>query len=125
MDNSKSNNVSKGIISEDIAIEFLTSSGYDLLEVNWRSKRAEIDIIAKDGDVLVFVEVKSRSTAFFGDPARAVDHKKRKLLVAAATSYMDSIGYDWKIRFDIITIILRTKEDFTLEHYKDAFFPSL
>ena len=125
MKTDKSKNVLKGIIGEDLAMEYLISNGYKIEQINWRSKKAEIDLIAKDGNVLVFVEVKLRSTSLFGNPERSVGAKKKKLLVAAATSYMDSIEYEMAIRFDIITIIYRSNNDFSLEHYKDAFFPGI
>jgi putative endonuclease len=117
--------IEKGKLGENIALEYLIKNDYKILETNWRSGKAEIDIIAMDGDVLVFFEVKSRSTDFFGMPENAVNTKKEKLLVAAATSYMYEISYDWKIRFDIISIILRSANDFEFHHFRDAFFPGL
>ncbi len=118
-------NFIKGRHAEQIAIEFLLKKGLQILAVNWRSHRAEIDIVAKDQNVLVFVEVKSRSSDFFGSPELAVNNKKKKLIVAAATSYMYSVGYDGEIRFDIISIILKSDKYFDLNHYEDAFFPGI
>ena len=117
--------VKKGMDAEDRAVEFLHHCGYQILEKNWRTGHLELDIIAKDGDVLVFVEVKSRATKKFGDPALSVSREKQKRLISAASRYMESIGHDWMIRFDIITLIVRSKDDFELEHFKDAFFPGL
>jgi putative endonuclease len=115
----------KGSYTEHIAFKFLVSLGYDIHAVNWRRSKAEIDIIAQHGKTLVFVEVKSRSSDDFGDPALAVSKRKQKLLVSAATLYMDEIKYDRDFRFDIITVIGYNESSLSIEHYKDAFFPGL
>ncbi|MBK8699249.1 MAG: YraN family protein [Saprospiraceae bacterium] len=114
---------SKGNKGESIALDFLQKAGYDILATNWSAHKAEIDIIAKINDQLVFVEVKTRRSP--SSPETAVTHRKQKLIASTAAQYMESINYDWKIRFDIITIIYRSREDFTLEHFVDAFFPGL
>lgn len=114
--------VELGKQGERISIDYLLKAGYSILEQNWRFSRAEIDIIAKDGEVLVFIEVKTRSTDFFGDPALAVNAQKQKLLTDAAGAYMEHISHDWEIRFDIISVIIKS-EGHDLKHYKDAFFP--
>lgn len=117
------NSRSKGNKGEDIAVDFLIKSGYEILEVNWAANKAEIDIIAADEDNLVFIEVKTRLSHHA--PEEAVTKRKQKLIVSAATQYMESISYDSKIRFDIISIQFQTEEDFKLTHFKDAFFPGL
>jgi len=108
---------------EKIASEYLKKEGYALLEKNWRFSRAEIDLIAKEGEILVFVEVKALSYAFYKRPEEAVTATKEALIMDAAQRYMEKIGHEWEIRFDIISIILdknlKIKE---LEHFKDAFF---
>lgn len=110
-----------GNIAEDLAQDYLQRSGYEILERNWRFSRAEIDLICKKDEVLVFVEVKALSDAK-GDPQRAVTPYKQALLVDAANEYMRSIDYDWEIRFDIISIVLNEGELVEMNHYKDAFF---
>jgi putative endonuclease len=117
-----SKHINLGALGEKIGRDYLLGKGYTILEQNWRYSRAEIDIIAKEGEVLVFVEVKTRSTALFGEPALAVTPKKQALLVDAASAYMERIQHEWEIRFDIISIVM-TDKDHDLEHYKDAFFP--
>ena len=72
---------------EDIAKNLLLKKGYEILECNWRNGRAEIDIIAKDKDVLVFVEVKTRRTRKFGHPEENVDRKKIQNLMNAAEEF--------------------------------------
>jgi len=114
--------IETGNKGESIAKAYILEQGYQLLEENWRFSRAEIDLIAMDGEVLVFVEVKTRSTTLFGAPELAVTEKKQNLLADAANVYMEQINHDWEIRFDIITIILKPKTH-QLKHFKDAFFP--
>jgi putative endonuclease len=110
---------------EAIAAEFLEANGFRILESNWRHRRLEVDLIGMDGDVLVIVEVKTRSTSFFGEPESFVDKKKEELLARAATEYMHKINHDWAIRFDVVSIILKNENDWEIKHIKDAFFPGL
>lgn len=114
-----------GQIGESLASDFLVKAGFIILETNWRFSRAEIDIIAKDRDVLVFVEVKTRSSTNFGKPESFVTFKKEKLLVDAASAYMEMIQYEWEIRFDVIGILLKKDKTPQISYYKDAFFPRL
>lgn len=107
---------------EAIAAAYLAAQGWEILERNWRFSRAEIDIIAKEGKVLVFVEVKTRSTDYFGKPEEFVSFRKEQLMTDAAGVYMEKTSHDWEIRFDIISVILKG-EQHRLEHFRDAFFP--
>ena len=120
-----SNNQIIGKRGEDKAAQFLENQGYTIIERNWRFKKAEIDIIAKIEQMLVFVEVKSKSYTYFGQPEESVSEKKEKLILDAANAYMLEIGHDWEIRFDIIAIVFNEDQSFELNHYKDAFFPSI
>ena len=110
---------------EALACTFLSEKGYELLETNWRYKRAEVDIIAKDGKILVFIEVKTRSTDYFGAPEAFITDKKKRLLSDAASAYMEEIGHDWEIRFDYVSVIYKDKGNFYLKHFEDAFFLGL
>jgi putative endonuclease len=113
-----------GKIGEQAAAEFLIQKGYRIAERNWRSGRAEIDIIAWLGDqCLVFVEVKTRSSEGFGGPEAAIDRAKMDRMARIAGIYMDSIGYDWAIRFDTIAVILSGDKIIEIRHVEDAFFP--
>ncbi len=107
---------------ERIAADYLTALGWDILERNWRFGRAEVDIIAREGKVLVFVEVKTRSSLRFGPPEAFVSPYKEVLLTDAAGMYMEKIGHDWEIRFDIIAVLLQG-DQYRIEHFRDAFFP--
>jgi putative endonuclease len=117
----QSSHILKGKNGENLALEYLVKSGFEILETNWSANKAEIDIIYKEGDELVFVEVKTRETEL--SPEKSVTYRKQKLIASAASQYMESIQYEWKIRFDIIAIVHHTNENFTIMHYKDAFFP--
>lgn len=108
---------------EKLAVKHLVENGYTLLETNWRFKRAEIDIIAKKDEVLIFVEVKTRNYTYYGHPSEFVTQKKESMVMDAAQRYMETIDYSWEIRFDIITVILTKSGDCKkLEHFEDAFF---
>jgi len=108
---------------EELAVSFLEKKDYQILETNWRYRRAELDIIAMDGKILVFVEVKTRNNNNYGEPEIAVDQKKENLLASAGAAYMREIKHDWEIRFDIISIIYKNEQSFTIKHFEDAFFP--
>lgn len=114
-----------GKSGEALARQHLEEQGYRILEANWRYRRAEVDLIAMDGKALVFVEVKTRSSDAFGKPEEFVTSYKEKLIVEAAIAYMEAIGHDWELRFDIISILFRSESDYQLKHIPDAFFPGL
>lgn len=110
-----------GELGEDLAVEELEKNGYEIVERNWRYKKAEIDIIARKDEVLAIVEVKTRSSDYFGDPQDFVNTKKIKMLVEAVNEYVNSKDLDVEVRFDIIAIIIN-QNNLTLEHLEDAFF---
>lgn len=110
---------------EALAVEWLRQKGFDILEQNWRFSRAEVDIIAFHDDMLVFVEVKTRSSQEFGHPASFVNLKKRRFLADAAQEYMQEVEHDREFRFDIISVILPPGGKARIEHFPDAFFPGL
>lgn len=110
---------------EDLAVTHILREGLVLLERNWRYKRAEIDIIAREGEVLVFIEVKTRSYADFGLPEEMINKRKQKFLTDAAMAYMRSIGHEWEIRFDILSVLGKPGGNIDIRHFRDAFFPGL
>jgi len=110
---------------EKLAANYLEAEGYTIVARNWRINRAEVDIVAEKAGTLVFVEVKTRSTAYFGPPEVFVTPKKQALLAAAAAAYMHLHGHEWAFRFDVISIVLPKGEAAVLEHFEDAFFPGL
>jgi putative endonuclease len=109
--------------AEDAACGYLKELGYEILERNWRFRKAEIDIIAKDPacDILVFLEVKSRSYTSFGYPESAVMEKQQKLITDAAAAYMDEVSYAWAVRYDILGVEFDNKGAALIRHFKDAF----
>lgn len=116
--------IDTGKLGEAAAVAFLEKKGWKIAELNWRAGRGEIDIIAWEHErVLVFVEVKTRKGEGFGGPEAAVDAKKQDLLARTAGAYMESIDYDWEIRFDIVAIVLRNGLVEDIRHLEDAFFP--
>jgi putative endonuclease len=109
---------------EELATVFLEEEGYKILHRNWRFGKDEIDIIAQTDKFLVIVEVKTRSTDYFGDPEEAVDKQKQRFLVRAADVYIKQKEIDLEVRFDIISIIFE-KGTHTIRHIEDAFYPTL
>ncbi len=110
---------------EEIAEMLLRERGFTILATNWRHKHLEMDIIAKDGDVLVFVEVKTRSYDYFGKPEEFIDKKKEQHLARAAAEYMQQTGHDWAVRFDVVSVLLKNENEWQVEHIPDAFFPGI
>ncbi len=109
---------------EDLAHRYLKNAGFSVLARNYRPNAGEIevDIVARDGETLVFVEVKTRSTAEFGSPDRAIDPEKQKRIIAAARSYALRSGTDWsKVRFDTVSIVFGVQP--SIVHQQDAFYP--
>jgi putative endonuclease len=109
---------------EELAVGYLREQGYTILATNFRAGRNEIDIVARDGDTLVIVEVKSRQSNFFAEPEYSVTKDKQKALIRAANSYIYRNNIDLETRFDIVAIILNN-EEVHINHLKDAFYPTL
>jgi len=107
-----------GTEAEAAACRFLEGEGFTITERNWRGKGGEADIVARKGDLLAFVEVRSRENALFGRPEESVDLAKRRRIVRAARHYLSTIpAASWReARFDVIAL-----EGDTLRHYPGAF----
>lgn len=114
-----------GRLGEQLAADLMKAQGIQIVTTNWRYKRAEIDIIGLDGEVLVFVEVKMRSSTDFGRPAEMVGRQKRRKIIDAAMAYMRQHRYDWEIRFDVVAILPGSDGNPVIQWFKDAFFPGL
>lgn len=111
---------------EALAIRYLEERMYKIEETNWINGKGELDIIARnEKNELVFVEVKSSTNTSYADPAAAVDLRKQRMLNKTAVAYMQSIDYEWVIRFDVIGVIFFEDGGAEIKHYKDAFFPKL
>lgn len=109
---------------EEIASVFLADHGYKILERNWRFGKGEVDIICSKEDFVIVVEVKTRSTDFFGQPEEAVNKKKQRFLILAADAYVNQKDIMLEVRYDIISIIFRPNKH-TIRHIEDAFYPTL
>lgn len=118
----KTFNKQTGGIGEAIAVNFLKKKGYDIVETNFHSRTGEIDIIARDKDVLVFVEVKMRTSDQFGLPQEAITNYKLVHMKRTALSYLKLHGLlDMvDIRFDCVAI-LGTKQDHKIDHIEGIF----
>lgn len=111
-----------GTQGEDIAIQYLRTKGYDILDKNWRSGHKEIDIVARRYDTIVFVEVKARANVFYGKPEDAVDFRKMRNLINAADAYLRLYMIDLPCRFDVITITGAVQNPYIC-HIEQAFRP--
>lgn len=112
-----------GEYGESIAQSTLIEQGYEILEMNWRHRRAEIDIIAKKDGIVIFVEVKTRSQDYLGKPESFITSRKRAMMADAASAYCSAINHTWEVRFDYISILVHNDDDYELKHFKDAFIP--
>lgn len=114
------NNLEKGYEGEEIACKYLKSKCYNILERNFRSKTGEIDIIAKKNNLIVFVEVKTRSNTNFGYAYEAVNKKKQSKIIKTALYYVKLKRLEnYQLRFDIIEVYLE-KEN-VVNHFENAF----
>ncbi|MGG4220774.1 YraN family protein [Paenibacillus jamilae] len=112
----------KGTMGEEAAASFLEHLGYRILERNWRCRSGEIDLIAKQEHILVFIEVRSRSSSKYGTPAESVTARKITQVrqTAAVYLHMNGIG-DAPVRFDMISVRLSAETAVVTDHFKDAF----
>jgi putative endonuclease len=111
-----------GIKGEKLAAEYLVKKGFQIIKYNWRYRHKEVDIIARDKNELVIVEVKFRSTDYFGDPSEAVTLKKQRFLIEAAEAYLEDVPDEPQVRFDIVSIIA-VNDSYKFDHITDAFCP--
>ena len=119
----KKYNKAIGTYGENIAKDFLITNGYKILDMNYRNKHGEIDIICTLDNIIIFCEIKSRYTNSFGSPIESVTYYKQKQIINLSQFYIirnKLLNYD--IRYDIIEIILNNiNASYTLNHVKDAF----
>jgi putative endonuclease len=106
--------------AETLAQEELRARGYAIVEANWRGSSGELDIVARDGDYLVFVEVRCRRGEDFGDPVESIDPAKRAAVLRTARAYVQAHdAEDVPVRFDVVTVSGEALDRVTL--YADAF----
>ena len=105
---------------EDFAAKFLEEQGYEILERDWKSGHHDLDIVARDGNTLVIVEVKTRRNRLFGDPEEAIDYKKRLSLQSAINHYIKSHHTKAPVRIDVISIVGTIGSTPEIDHIKDV-----
>lgn len=111
-----------GHAGEDAALQYLLAHGYELVHRNYRHRRAEVDLVVRQGQqLLVLVEVKARSSAQYGYPEEFVTERKRQLLRLAAEQLQEELHWTGDIRFDVIALF-PISNGLQLEHFEDAFW---
>lgn len=114
-----SDKIETGILGENLAASYLKKKGYEIVARNFRSRKAEIDIIVKRADWLLFVEVKTRRSNDFAEPEEFVDASKATLIFQAAEEFIFNTNWHGHIRFDVVSVILRSPEP-EIIHFEDA-----
>ncbi len=115
-------NIELGKKGEDEAVKFLQKQGYKIIQRNYKNKLGEIDIIAKDGKTLCFIEVKTRTNLNFGYPQEAITQQKQKKLNRVALSYLKQYNLlNFPARFDIASVMFTNQNKTEIEIIKDAF----
>lgn len=112
-----------GDAGEQLASEYLTRLGFKIVARQQSSRIGEIDLIARDGDTIVFVEVKTRKSMSAGHPAEAVTAQKQRQITRAALAYLKGHGLlECRVRFDVVAIVLPSGDGTPqISHYRDAF----
>lgn len=111
-----------GRAGEDAAAAYLTTLGYELVYRGYRYRRAEVDLVVRHGTkLLVFVEVKARSSSQFGYPETFVTARKQQLFRLAAEQLQEELNWNGDIRFDILAVT-PSAAGFRIEHFEDAFY---
>lgn len=110
-----------GRVGEDLAIKYLQSKGYKIIERNFECRQGEIDIIAKDKEEIVIIEVKTRKCLEYGKPAEAVDNNKRKHIYKAAEYYLYIKRLEKAyVRIDVIEVYIKENK-YYINHIKNIF----
>lgn len=110
-----------GDLGEDLAINYFISQGYEIVERNWTIGHKEIDIILKEKDIYIFVEVKTRTNLKMGMPENAISDSKIKNITEASQHFLFDKKYI-DIRFDVVSVILKNDLEPEILHIKDAFY---
>lgn len=114
----KDSKISIGKQGEELAAAFLVNKGFIVVAKNYRHKKAEVDLIVRKDDFLVFVEVKTRSSSAFGEPEAFVDGKKARMIFSAAEEFIFANHWHGHVRFDVVSVKLGRETE--IEHFEDA-----
>ena len=110
-----------GELGEEASVGYLLEKGYLILARNFRTPHGEIDIVAVTGDLLVFVEVKTRSSHVFAYPEESVTLRKQAYMLSAAEYYLDSAPEKWDTwQFDVIAVETNPKGDLQIDHFENV-----
>lgn len=115
-------NLALGAMGEELAASALTAAGMRILDRNWRCRHGELDLIAVDGDTIVFVEVKTRSGLGFGSPAEAVTYAKQRRIRMLAQRWLADSDRHWPhVRFDVVAILVDRRREPAVTHLPAVF----
>jgi putative endonuclease len=115
-----SDKIKAGSEGENLAAEFLRNKGFEILARNYRYKHAEIDLIVRKENWLLFVEVKTRSSSSFGEPEAFVDTRKVAKILEGAEQYIYEKDWNGNIRFDVVSVKTGMRPE--IVHFEDAFY---
>jgi putative endonuclease len=115
---------SLGQKGENAAVAFLEKAGYRIRHRNWKSGKRELDIVAENNDLIVFVEVKTRTDDQWMEPRNLVPRDKQRSIIYAADGYIQKYNITKESRFDVI-ILMGKSEPFKIDHIENAFYPTL
>lgn len=116
------NKIKTGLSGETAAREFLKEKGYEIIMSNYRYRKSEIDLIVKKDNWLVFVEVKTRSSAWFGFPEEFVDRAQQRSIFQGADQYVYETNWEGNVRYDIVSVMVRDGMVVEVYHIEDAFY---
>ena len=107
---------------EELACDYLLNKGYLLMAKNYRYQKSELDLVMFYNSNVIVVEVKTRSTNYFGEPFDFVDTKKQNMLIEGASGFLEERdNLDAEIRFDVVSIVLNPDGTHRIDHLEDAF----
>ncbi len=113
-------NIRLGRLGEDLASRYLEKNNYTIVKRNYRTDYGEIDIIAKNRDFLVFIEVKTRRNKTYGEAAEAVNFKKQNKILNTSLIYLSETSEELQVRYDVIEVYIIGKKPI-INHFENAF----
>ena len=120
------NRIKLGVLGENLAADYLTTRGHTILARNYRKNTGEIDIIARDGEYLVFIEVKTRTNLLFGQPYEAVTLRKQAQISRVALGYITiNKLHNQAMRFDVISVLIQANGKTEINHLPGCFEAAL
>ncbi|QCQ90632.1 YraN family protein [Rhodococcus sp. SGAir0479] len=115
-------NLALGAMGEELAAKALTEAGMQILDRNWRCRHGELDLVAVDGDAVVFVEVKTRSGLGYGTPAESVTYAKQRRIRMLAQRWLAASDRHWPaVRFDVVSVLVDRRGEPAVSHLPAVF----